>query len=230
MRMGPFINLLSETYGLPKPSVAAVARVMREAGWLTTGARGVNGPEMTHVDAARLTLALLSGEPPGKVVGEFEFLRGLEAKAPPSPVGFTAGSGLDQAHRLEDGLIWLFGLNSTKPAIQEHGRKYYGEWSWPYFTVSVDASARAAEIYYSGQSCSYEDLARDREVEALSAEPPDYEILLQQLAIEERSKGWDSRDVALGRRMRVIRTVTQGEISTIADAIAAPTPDNDEQG
>lgn len=229
MRMGPFISLLSETYGLHEPSVAAVARAMREAGWLTTGARGVNGPEMTHVDAARLTLALLSGEPPGKVVEEFEFLRGLEAKAPPSPVGFTAASGLDQAHRLEDGLIWLFGLNSTRPTIHEHGRKYYGEWSWPYFTVSVDASARAAEIYYSGQNCAYEDLARDRELEELRALPQTYETMLQDQAIERRSANWDSSSVALGRRMRVIRAISQNEVSAIADAIAKPALSTSEQ-
>lgn len=227
--MGPFISLLSETYGLPEPSVAAVARVMREAGWLTTGARGVNAPEMTHVDAARLTLALLSGEPPGKVVEEVEFLRGLEANPPPPPTGFTAGSGLDQPHRLEDGLIWLFGLASTTPTIKEHGYDAWGKWVWPYVTVSVDSSARAAQIHFPAHSCSYEDLARDREVEALSARPLDHEILLRQRAIEERSTGWDSISVALGRRMRVIRTITQSEISTIADAIGAPAPVNEEQ-
>ena len=227
--MGPFISLLSATYGLPEPSVAAVARVMREAGWLTSGARGVNAPEMTNVDAARLTLALLSGEPPGKVVEEFEFLRKLEATSLLPPTGFTAGSGLDQAHCLEDGLIWLFGLTSATPTIQEYGTYFLKTWLWPYVTVSVDASVRAAEIYYSGHSCKYEDLARDRDVEAISAGLPDYEAHFQRLAIEGRSKGWDSMSVALGRRMRVIRTIADEEISTIADTIAAPAPAGEAQ-
>lgn len=226
--MGPFITLLSETYGLPEGSVAAVARVMREAGWLTTGARGVNAPEMTSVDAARMTLALLSGEPPGKVVEEFEFLRSLEANPPPPARGLTAGSGLDQPHCLEDGLIWLFGLTSDTPSVRENGRVLI-DWMWPSLTVSVDASARAAQIYYSDQSCAYEDLACDRELDELQAQPYSLEKLTRQLKLWKRSAGWDSMGVALERRMRVIRSITQGEISKITDAMAAADHPNLEQ-
>jgi hypothetical protein len=229
MRMGHFITLLSETYGLHQPSVAAVTRVMREAGWLTTGARGVNAPEMTHRDAARMTLALLSGEPPGKVVEEFEFLRRLEARTPVPATGFAAVSGLDQAHCLEDGLIWLFALTSGSPTIHEHGERFLGSWLWPHITVSVDASARAAQITYAGHSCAYEDLARDRELDELSAQPRTLENWTRQLVIESRSADWDPSRVALGRRMRVVRTIAQNEISAIADAVAAPAPTIDAQ-
>ncbi len=226
--MGPFISLLSETYGLHESSVAAVARVMREAGWLTTGARGVNAPEMTSVDVARMTLALLSGEPPGKVVEEFEFLRGLEAKAPPPAQGLTAGSGLDQPHCLEDGLIWLFSLTSASSTIRKYGSYAHTRWFWPYVTVSVDSSARAAQIHYSDHRCTYEDLARDREVAELRAEAMTYGTLffLDQV-IESRSAGWDS-GVARQRRMRVIRTIENREIATIADAVAASASVNPE--
>ncbi len=227
MRMGPFISLLSETYGLHEPTVAAVARVMRESGWLTTGARGVNAPEMTCVDAARLTLALLSGETPGNVVEEFEFLRGLEASPPPPAKGVTAGSGLDQAHCLEDGLIWLFGLTSDTPCVRENGRVFI-DWMWPSLTVSVDASARAAHIHYADQSCTYEDLARDRELDELQAQPYSLEKLTRQLELWDRSAGWDS-GVVLDRRMRVVRTITQNEISAISDAVAAPAPSTEAQ-
>lgn len=218
--MGPFITLLSETYGLPESSVAAEARVMREAGWLTTGARGVNAPEMTHVDAARMTLALLSGEPPSKVVEEFEFLRSLEATTPPPASGFTAGSGLDKAHSLEDALIWLFSLTSDTATIREHGRCFRNYWLWPYVTVSVDASARAAQIWYPDQSCTYEDLARERELDELSKLPLTLERSEREQAIESRSANWDS-GVAMARRMRVIRTITHKEIAQITDAMAA---------
>jgi hypothetical protein len=218
--MGPFITLLSETYGLPESSVAAVARVMREAGWLTTGARGVNAPEMTYVDAARLTLALLSGEPPSKVVEEFEFLRSLEAKAPPPASGFTTGSGLDKAHCLEDALIWLFSLTSDTATVREHGRCFMNNWQWPYVIVSVDASARAAQIWFPGQSCNYEDLARERELDELSKLPLTLGRMEREQAVESRSAGWDS-GVALARRMRVIRTIENKEIAQVADAMAA---------
>jgi hypothetical protein len=226
--MGPFITLLSDTYGLHEPSVAAVARVMREAGWLTTGARGVNAPEMTHVDAARLTLALLSGEPPGKVVEEFEFLRRLEAKTPPSATGFTAGSGLDQAHCLEDGLVWLFSLTNESTTIREHGSFAFRHWFWPNVTVSVDSSERAAQVHYAGQSCSYEDLARERELEKIMAQPDSRENWLLGESIQSRSADWGS-GVALQRRMRVVRTIENSEIAKIANAVAATAPLNPEQ-
>ena len=217
--MGPFITLLSETYGLPESSVAAVARVMREAGWLTTGARGVNAPEMTFVDAARLTLALLSGQPPSKVVEEFEFLRCLEATSPPPASGFTAGSGLDKAHCLEDALIWLFSLTSDTATVREHGTGVLDDWLWPYVTVSVDASTRAAQIWFSGQSCIYEDLARERELGELGKLPLTLERMEREQAIESRSSAWDS-GVAMARRMRVVRTIGNGEIAQITDAMA----------
>lgn len=223
--MGSFITLLSKTYGLHEPSVAAVARAMREAGWLTTGARGVNAPEMTHVDAARLTLALLSGEPPGKVVEEFEFLRTLEATDPPPATGFLAGSGLDQAHCLEDALIWVFSFPFETLPNKEDDKDPFDQ-SVPTFgtEVSVDASARAARIWYSDHSCRYEDLARERELDALYAQPYSLEKLARQLELWDRSSGWDSSAVALERRMRVVRTITSTEISTVAGAIAAPEP------
>lgn len=220
MRMGPFITLLSETYGLPESSLAAVARVLREAGWLTTGARGVNAPEMTHVDAARLTLALLSGEPPSKVVEEFEFLRCLEATSHPPAFGFTSGSGLDKAHCLEDALIWLFSLSSDTATIREQGLNLFGDWKWPYVTVSVDASARAAQIWFSGQSCVYEDLARERELGELGKLPLTLERMKREQAIESRSSAWDS-GVAMARRMRVVRTIGNEEIAQIINAMAA---------
>lgn len=221
--MGPFITLLSETYGLHEPSVAAVARAMREAGWLTTGARGVNAPEMNHVDAARMTLALLSGEPPGKVVEEFEFLRALEATTPPPAIGFMAGSGLDHSHCLEDALIWVFSFPyETLPRIEDEKDPF--DHSVPTFgtEVSVDASARAARIWYANDSCNYEDLARDRELDALYAQPYSLEKLSRQLELWDRSSGWESSGVALERRMRVVRTITSREISTVAGAMAAP--------
>lgn len=220
MRMGPFISLVSETYCLPESSVTVIARVLREAGWLTTGARGVNAPDMTVRDAARLTLSLLSGATPGKVVEEFEFLRYLEATDPVPDAGFTAGSGLDRPHTLEDALVWLFGLNSATPAIRKYGEEFPGGLLWPHITVSLDASARAARICFPGQSCNYEDLTQEREVGALPADLPAYDRFLQEEAIRCRSAPWDSsgQDRRIG--MRVIRTIESRDISMIAEAFA----------
>ncbi|WP_157982053.1 hypothetical protein [Oceanicella sp. SM1341] len=45
-----------------------VARFLKEAGLLTTGARGVNAPDMTARDAGRMTIALLGSDRPGRAV------------------------------------------------------------------------------------------------------------------------------------------------------------------
>lgn len=67
MRQGPFIDLFSEVFGIEHKSVRVMTRALRDAGLLTTGARGVNAPDMTFRDAANLTVALLSGEPPSRI-------------------------------------------------------------------------------------------------------------------------------------------------------------------
>lgn len=44
------------------------ARFLKEAGLLTTGARGVNAPDMTYLDAARMTIALMATDSPAQCV------------------------------------------------------------------------------------------------------------------------------------------------------------------
>lgn len=225
MRMGPFISLVSNTYGIPEGSVLLIARNLREAGWLTTGARGVNAPEMTPTDAARLTVALLSGEPPGTVVAEFEFLRQLQAKDAMPALGLTADCSLAAGHSLEAVLVWLFTLTSASRTIMEHGHIFLKDTLlWPSISVSVDASTRAAIVSLPNLSIAYEDLAKDQELEALYAAPLTLEVFERRNATENRSGSWDSSPIP-GRGMRVIRTITQAEIGRIADALTNPNPD-----
>ncbi|MFQ8434015.1 hypothetical protein [Amaricoccus sp. W119] len=43
----PFLRIVSEAYVVEEKTVAVYARLMREAGLLTTGARGINAPTCT---------------------------------------------------------------------------------------------------------------------------------------------------------------------------------------
>lgn len=72
MKRAQFIEVISETLGIEGKTVNVVTRVLREAGHLTTGPRGVNAPHMTPRDAAAVCLALMTGEGPTKVLGKFE--------------------------------------------------------------------------------------------------------------------------------------------------------------
>lgn len=66
MQSGPFITSTSEIYGVAAPTVKEFARILKANGLLSTGARGVNAPHMTALDAARMTLALLGTERPSQ--------------------------------------------------------------------------------------------------------------------------------------------------------------------
>lgn len=68
MKQGPFLQTIASALTQPFGSVKLYARELREAGLLTTGARGVNAPHMTPLDAARLVLAILATDKPSECV------------------------------------------------------------------------------------------------------------------------------------------------------------------
>lgn len=60
MKSAAFIQMMAEALTTPSNTVTDYARRLKEAGLLSTGARGVNAPEMKPLDAARLLLAILT--------------------------------------------------------------------------------------------------------------------------------------------------------------------------
>lgn len=54
---------------LPEATVSGAFRVLRENGLMTSGARGVNAPDMTDLDAARIRIAMLVNERPAYAEG-----------------------------------------------------------------------------------------------------------------------------------------------------------------
>lgn len=68
MKHGTFVDLVSQSCGVPKKTVALIARNLKSAGLLTTGARGVNAPEMVVMDLARMVIALCATDRPAEVV------------------------------------------------------------------------------------------------------------------------------------------------------------------
>jgi hypothetical protein len=68
MKSKEFNISVSRTFGIPEKTITSYTRFLKEAGLLTTGARGVNAPDMTPLDAARVTIALLTCSRPGQAV------------------------------------------------------------------------------------------------------------------------------------------------------------------
>lgn len=68
MKPGPFLSAVAAGLCLEEKTVRVFAREMRLAGLLSTGARGVNAPDMTIEDLAKLMVAFLATDRPSKAV------------------------------------------------------------------------------------------------------------------------------------------------------------------
>ncbi len=64
MKQGKFISAISDAYRISPGTVRLFVRELNKAGLLTTGAHGVNAPDMTPLDAARVTIAILGTDKP----------------------------------------------------------------------------------------------------------------------------------------------------------------------
>ena len=68
MKAAAFNDAISYVFTTPLKTVTTYARFLKEAGLLTTGARGRNAPDMSPLDAARMTIALLTTTSPSQCV------------------------------------------------------------------------------------------------------------------------------------------------------------------
>lgn len=109
--------MIAQAYTTPLKTVTVYARLLKEAGLLTTGARGRNAPDMTPLDAARLTLAMLTTDSPAESVervkrfGKIKYSPGYRRPVPGyetiQPERFAS---LFQGETLEDVLAFMFSL------------------------------------------------------------------------------------------------------------------------
>lgn len=82
MKMGPFLNCVSVICRLEEKSVRIFGRELRDAGLLTTGARGLNAPDMTPRDLAVMLIALLGTDRPSKAPEMVEYFGKMQLAAP----------------------------------------------------------------------------------------------------------------------------------------------------
>ncbi len=120
MKSAAFNKLIADALTTPEISVIVYARRLKEAGLMTTGARGRNAPEMTPLDAARLTLAILTTDSPLHCVERVRrfgsikyspnfktFYRGYETIQP------DHFDRLFEGETLEEVLAYMFGLPAS---------------------------------------------------------------------------------------------------------------------
>jgi len=99
MKSAAFNKLIADAYSIAEKTVVVYARLLKEAGLMTTGARGRNAPDMTPMDAARITISLLASEKPTEAVEMCQRFRQLTHNYS-YEVGEVVGCG--DANFLED--------------------------------------------------------------------------------------------------------------------------------
>jgi patatin-like phospholipase/acyl hydrolase len=108
MKSGPFIQAIADAYRVEAKTVRAFARLLREAGLLTTGARGLNAPDMTARDAAILTIALLATNMPARAVEAVETFSALTYNPSMSDGDTPLSNQENYAATLEEALTEFF--------------------------------------------------------------------------------------------------------------------------
>jgi hypothetical protein len=66
MKHKAFTEIVAHSCRVPQKTVALFARNLKEAGLLTSGARGVNAPEMTVLDLTRMVISLCTTDRPSE--------------------------------------------------------------------------------------------------------------------------------------------------------------------
>lgn len=120
MKSAAFNKMIADELTTPEPSVILYARHLKEAGLMTTGARGRNAPEMTPLDAARITIAILTTDSPlqcvervrrfGRIKYSPGFRKNYRGYETIQPDRFAR---LFEGETLEEVLAYMFGLPAS---------------------------------------------------------------------------------------------------------------------
>jgi hypothetical protein len=117
------IAVMSDVTGIPAATVTIYLRVLREEGLITTGARGVNAPPLTPLDAARLLIAIMTTDKPSRAaqaaqdIGRMICVHAIE-KPENRAFAFDKARKLGKNHDFETAvaaLIDMFARDRTKP-------------------------------------------------------------------------------------------------------------------
>lgn len=133
MKSAAFNKLIANVLTMPEVSVLNFSRRLKEAGLVSTGARGINAPEMTPMDAARVTLAILTTDSPLHCVervrrfGQINYspdfkkaFRGYETIKPDHFASLFQGETLEQVLAYMFGLPALVGIEESCKWFEKH--------------------------------------------------------------------------------------------------------------
>jgi hypothetical protein len=225
IKAGKFVADIASVLRLPTQTVEGTYRNIREAGLLTSGARGVNAPNMTDLDTARMLIALMAA---GRVAYSADAVRDFGgliynkntliarwfAKKNSDEVERRNGKlfnledrGLSNVHTLEEAIaevIRIYGADRYEPYFQES----YSHMSTmrvgpPETTLTVQVNNLLAEINMAGNRYSYiaPEMMNRKEHEKLD------------------SKTFDAKRRKYGQSIDRVAGVTSRELTDLAGII-----------
>ncbi|WP_296221349.1 hypothetical protein [uncultured Sphingomonas sp.] len=132
MKAGPFISMLAGVFSVEEKTVFTFHRFLREGGLITTGARGVNAPDMTPLDAARMVIALLACDTPKQGVERVPRFGQLRPKTFGDSCAWRESFTPDEfaslfpgAETLEEVLVFIFSRYLDQDS--EDASRWFGE-------------------------------------------------------------------------------------------------------
>lgn len=242
VKSGGFIVGMASALGLPEATVSGAFRVLRESGLMTSGARGVNAPDMTDLDAARMLIAMLVNERPAyaeSAVRDFGQLvctdfRPASERAAMLPddmreefertsAEFTlSASAIGERHTLEEAVAEIIRMHreDRQEEYWLRSQVYLGERGPfdPNTNIEVVASSLSAQINMQGNVYRYSDPLVDPNTWGNGETPAEIAADLD---------AGDAHDLKLSRYATAIRSVRSVDTTQIA-ALARMLREGDE--
>lgn len=105
MKQAQFITLMSQSLGVEEKTIRMIVRTLREAGLFTTGARGVNAPDITLLDAVRVVIAVVASPSPGRAARDVRYFSTLKPDMRDEETNFMKPRLLSEDATLEQTLL-----------------------------------------------------------------------------------------------------------------------------
>lgn len=237
VKSGGFVSGMAAVLEIPEATVAGSFRVLRESGLMTSGARGVNAPDMTDLDAARLLIALLVSERPAFAeISARDFGQLILVDYEPNDTWAAEGVSKSDAARgrrmTKDFHLAARGLpaeHAFEAAVTEvirmHGedrnKPYWKRSQWsipgrqlfdPMVRIEVEPNALRATISMNGNIHIYGDRLVDRRAD-------DEETLEEIVEGLEASDAYDLKASRYKTPIKSIRSIGGDYFNQIADLI-----------
>ncbi|WP_444460931.1 hypothetical protein [Rhodobacter capsulatus] len=155
---------MAKTLGLDLSLVKQISRALREADMLTTGARGVNAPHMTPLDAARVTLAALAGSIPTTAADDVRNWGSFQISGPISLEGENTKPGPfretdpDADCTLLEALTVIFTRYGNPEVLDRHVWTLGGQSMEPTLSITLSERPRSVSIVECGAKIVFADV------------------------------------------------------------------------